>query len=153
MRATFVALGDSQRGCGALTAHSGLTTGQNLSRACHRVEHPGQKSASRRRAGIIPARNCNVVPRRFSRGDSRVDSTGSYFQLLKISQERLGKVCDGQISLCAAAAHSVQGYGIRRTQARHPTDVLRHATDATTASGGRVHGIRRTRHSFISLIQ
>ena len=40
----------------------------------------------RRCASIIPARNCNVVPRRFSSADSRVDSTGSYFQLSKISK-------------------------------------------------------------------
>jgi hypothetical protein len=53
----------------------------------------------------------------------------------------------------ARSGQGVPGYGIRRTQARHPADVPRHTTDANTACDGRVHGIRRTPHFYIPLIQ
>ena len=50
------------------------------------VAPSSKKSASGLRAGQIPSRNRNVVPRRFLGGDSCFETIGSHFQLSKISQ-------------------------------------------------------------------
>ncbi len=69
----------------ALCQRSGLEPGRARRHRGVDVAPSSKKSASGLRAGQIPSRKRNVVPRRFPSGDSRVETIGSHFQLSKIS--------------------------------------------------------------------